>query len=165
MKGYQVAPAELEAVLLEHRDVADAAVIGVPVRGDERPRAYVVLKEGRTTTTPQEVKKWMDARVARYKRLEGGVVFVESVPKNPVSYLRGFLGFFPFRALQLKEILEGCILILSKYSQARSSASSSASARKSKSVIRRLGARDCRLSSFMGTDGVGIGKVVEGVEW
>jgi 4-coumarate--CoA ligase len=85
VKGNQVAPAELEAVLLEHEDVADAAVIGVPMRGDERPRAYVVLKEGRKIT-PKVIKKWIDTRVARHKRLEGGVVLVDSVPKNPVSF-------------------------------------------------------------------------------
>jgi len=85
VKGNQVAPAELEAVLLEHEDVADAAVIGVPMQGDERPRAFVVLKEGRKAT-PKEIKKWTDMRVARHKRLEGGVVLVDSVPKNPVSF-------------------------------------------------------------------------------
>jgi acyl-CoA synthetase (AMP-forming)/AMP-acid ligase II len=85
VKGNQVAPAELEAVLLEHEDVADAAVIGVPMRGDERPRAYVVLKEGRKIT-PKEIKKWTDTRVAMHKRLEGGVVLVDTVPKNPVSF-------------------------------------------------------------------------------
>lgn len=84
VKGNQVAPAELEAVLLEHEDVADAAVIGVPMHGDERPRAYVVLKEG-MGTKPQDIKTWMDTRVAKHKRLEGGVVLVDSVPKNPVS--------------------------------------------------------------------------------
>jgi 4-coumarate--CoA ligase len=85
VKGNQVAPAELEAVLLEHEDVADAAVIGVPMRGDERPRAYVVLKDGRTTK-PKDIKTWIDTRVARHKMLEGGVVLVDSVPKNPVSF-------------------------------------------------------------------------------
>jgi 4-coumarate--CoA ligase len=83
VKGNQVAPAELEAVLLEHPDVADAAVVGVAWDGDERPRAYIVLKEGRRTK-PQEVKTWTDSRVARHKRLEGGVVLVDNVPKNPV---------------------------------------------------------------------------------
>src|SRR5277367_4164526 len=84
VKGNQVAPAELEAVLLEHEDVADAAVVGVAMYGDERPRAYIVLKEGRRTR-PEDVKRWMDSRVARHKRLEGGVVLIDSVPKNPVS--------------------------------------------------------------------------------
>jgi 4-coumarate--CoA ligase len=84
VKGNQVAPAELEAVLLEHEDVADAAVVGVAMYGDERPRAYVVLKEGRRTR-PEDVKRWMDSRVSRHKRLEGGVVLIDSVPKNPVS--------------------------------------------------------------------------------
>jgi 4-coumarate--CoA ligase len=86
VKGNQVAPAELEAVLLEHPDVADAAVVGISWEGDERPRAYVVLKESsQGKVSPMEVKRWMDSRVARHKRLEGGVVFVDVVPKNPVS--------------------------------------------------------------------------------
>jgi 4-coumarate--CoA ligase len=84
VKGGQVAPAELEAVLLEHEDVADAAVVGVPWRGDERPRAYIVIKEGRKVSG-KEIAGWMDSRVARYKRLVGGCVVVESIPKNPVS--------------------------------------------------------------------------------
>jgi 4-coumarate--CoA ligase len=40
-----VAPAELEAVLLEHPHVADAAVVGITLHDEEWPRAYVVLKE------------------------------------------------------------------------------------------------------------------------
>ena len=48
-KGYQVAPAELEAVLLASPDVADAAVIGVyDERGDEVPKAFVVRAPGST---------------------------------------------------------------------------------------------------------------------
>jgi 4-coumarate--CoA ligase len=86
VKGNQVAPAELEAVLLEHPDVADAAVVGVPWGGDERPRGYVVLKEGKGGRgRGKEIVGWMDSRVARYKRLVGGCVIVDSIPKNPVS--------------------------------------------------------------------------------
>jgi 4-coumarate--CoA ligase len=82
VKGNQVAPAELEAVLMEHEDVADVGVVGVTVEGEEYPRAYVVLKEGRKVSGPQLVK-WMDTRVARHKRLTGGVVFIDAIPKNP----------------------------------------------------------------------------------
>lgn len=86
VKGLQVAPAELESVLLEHEDVADAAVVGVTINGDEMPRAYVVLKADKKTTG-EDIKKWIEPRVSRHKRLTGGVVLVDNVPKNPVSDL------------------------------------------------------------------------------
>jgi 4-coumarate--CoA ligase len=87
VKGLQVAPAELEAMLLENVDVQDAAVIGVPFKGDEAPRAYIVPQkpEMATPETAESIKKWLAERVSRHKRLEGGVVFVEAIPKNPVS--------------------------------------------------------------------------------
>jgi 4-coumarate--CoA ligase len=50
--------------------------------GEERPRAYVVLS-GKHSTTPQEIATWMSKRVAPHKRLTGGVVLVDEVPKNP----------------------------------------------------------------------------------
>jgi 4-coumarate--CoA ligase len=88
-KGFQVAPAELEANLLEHADVKDCAVIGVydPVKRTEVPRAYVVhASKQQATTMPADsdkVIKWMRNRLTDYKRLRGGVVFVESIPKSP----------------------------------------------------------------------------------
>lgn len=85
VKGNQVAPAELEAVLLERPDIVDAAVVGVTIGGEEVPRAYVVVAEG-STATPREVAEWMAGRVARHKQLRGGVVFTDVVPKNPVSF-------------------------------------------------------------------------------
>ncbi|PNS21195.1 4-coumarate--CoA ligase-like 7 [Sphaceloma murrayae] len=86
VKGFQVAPAELEAVLLENEDVADAAVVGMLSEDghEERPRAYVVLKDGRKDEVREGVvRDWMDKRVAKHKRLEGGVKFVDEVPKSP----------------------------------------------------------------------------------
>lgn len=84
VKGNQVAPAELEAVLLEHPQLQDACVVGVTIRGEEVPRAYVVPKEGEAVEG-QQVAGWLAERVSRYKRLSGGVVLVDAVPKNPVS--------------------------------------------------------------------------------
>jgi acyl-CoA synthetase (AMP-forming)/AMP-acid ligase II len=84
VKGNQVAPAELEAVLLERPDIVDAAVVGVTIQGEELPRAYVVVAD-ETKTKPEEIAKWMARRVAKHKQLKGGVVFVSEVPKNPVS--------------------------------------------------------------------------------
>jgi len=83
VKGNQVAPAELEALLLEHPKLSDAAVVGVTINGEEVPRAYVVLN-GDQEAKEKEVQDWLAERVSRHKRLTGGVVFVENVPKNPV---------------------------------------------------------------------------------
>lgn len=84
VKGNQVAPAELEAVLLENRGVADAAVVGVTIDGEEVPRAYVV-PDPIVKQSERDVAAWMEGKVVRYKHLRGGVKFVESIPKNPVS--------------------------------------------------------------------------------
>lgn len=87
VKGNQVAPAELEAVLLEHPSISDAAVIGVAINGEEVPRAYVVLSKG-TTADAKEIQTWTAKRVARHKRILGGICFIDAIPKNPVSCQR-----------------------------------------------------------------------------
>ncbi|KAF2788927.1 4-coumarate-CoA ligase-like protein [Melanomma pulvis-pyrius CBS 109.77] len=85
VKGLQVAPAELEALLLEHPDVQDAAVIGVTNNGEELPRAYIVpqLPDRATPEVAEGIKKWLAERVSKAKRLEGGVHFIDAIPKNP----------------------------------------------------------------------------------
>ena len=92
VKGNQVAPAELEGILLDFGPVADAAVVGVTINGEEAPRAYVVRKEG-SSVTEEEVAGWMADKVARYKQLRGGVKFVDAIPKNPVSLAFFFSSF------------------------------------------------------------------------
>ncbi|KAK2755231.1 4-coumarate- ligase [Colletotrichum kahawae] len=82
VKGNQVAPAELEALLLERPDVADVAVIGVTISGEEFPRAYIVRSPG-TNTSGEEIAKWLEERIAKHKRLRGGVAFTDVIPKNP----------------------------------------------------------------------------------
>ena len=86
--GGQISPSELEMVLLDHKGVLDAAVVGVKVdENDERPRAYVVLRpESQVPLTEEGVLEWMKTRVAPYKQITGGVVFVDAIPKNPVRY-------------------------------------------------------------------------------
>ena len=82
VRDYQVAPAELEALLLTHDDIDDAAVIQVPDdESGELPRAYVVLKAG-ASATAENIKAWVKERVAPFKRLEGGVVFTDVIPKS-----------------------------------------------------------------------------------
>ncbi|KAH8169408.1 AMP-binding enzyme domain-containing protein [Sarocladium implicatum] len=84
VKGFQVAPAELEALLLQRTDIADVAVTGVANGQEEQPRAHVV-RAPNTSTTAAEIEDWVAERVARYKRLTGGVVFVDSIPRNPAG--------------------------------------------------------------------------------
>ncbi|MEX0664245.1 MAG: AMP-binding protein [Acidimicrobiia bacterium] len=80
-KGFQVAPAELEAVLLTHPAVADAAVIGEPddIAG-EVPVAFVVLKEA-TTATEDDIAEFVATRLAHFKRL-AKVTFTDKVPRS-----------------------------------------------------------------------------------
>jgi len=82
-KAFQVAPAELEALLLTHDKIADAAVIGKPdIEAGELPKAYVVLKKDQSFSS-NELADWVAARVAPFKRLTGGVEFVDMIPKSP----------------------------------------------------------------------------------
>ncbi|HYF46429.1 MAG TPA: AMP-binding protein [Acidimicrobiales bacterium] len=82
-KGYQIAPAELEAVLMEHADVADAAVIPKDSGNgtDEIPKAFVVLREG-AGRSADEVMAFVEERVAAYKKVRE-VEFIDAIPKNP----------------------------------------------------------------------------------
>lgn len=82
--GHQVAPAELEALILENPEIKDVAVVGVYINEEEVPRAYIVPKEG-SKVKPEEIALWLSPRVAKYKRLAGGVAIVDNIPKNPVS--------------------------------------------------------------------------------
>ncbi|KAK5683429.1 hypothetical protein LTS10_004961 [Elasticomyces elasticus] len=84
VKGNQVAPAELESLLLDHPAVLDAAVVGVVINGEELPRAYVAIQPTHTQTfATKELASWLAERVAPHKRLAGGVVVTEAIPKNP----------------------------------------------------------------------------------
>jgi acyl-CoA synthetase (AMP-forming)/AMP-acid ligase II len=79
-KGYQVAPADLEAVLLTHEGIADAAVIGtVDGDGNEVPKAYVVPQQG-VAITGDEVMAYVAERVAPYKKVRR-VEFLDAVPR------------------------------------------------------------------------------------
>jgi len=79
-KGLQVAPAELEALLLGHPSIADAAVIPVPdPDAGEIPKAFVVL---RAPLTAEEVMGFIAARVSSYKKVRQGG-FVDAIPKSP----------------------------------------------------------------------------------
>jgi acyl-CoA synthetase (AMP-forming)/AMP-acid ligase II len=80
-KGFQVPPAELEAVLLRHPDVVDAAVIGVPDdEAGEVPVGYVALRPG-AASSPEEIRQFADGQVANYKRLRRLEV-IDAIPKS-----------------------------------------------------------------------------------
>ncbi|MEP6640948.1 MAG: AMP-binding protein [Gaiellales bacterium] len=80
VRGFQVAPAELEAVLVSHPAVADAAVIPVTDRrGNEAPKALVVL---RAPAEPAELQRLVAERVAPHKRLRR-VEVIDAVPRTP----------------------------------------------------------------------------------
>ena len=79
-KGYQIAPAELEALLLTHPAITDAAVIGIPdEEAGEAPKAFVVTSG---SIPPEEVSQFVAARVAPYKKVRA-VEIVEAIPKSP----------------------------------------------------------------------------------
>ncbi|XXG58285.1 hypothetical protein AAC387_Pa04g0634 [Persea americana] len=83
-KGFQVAPAELEAMLITHPNVADAAV--VPMKDDlagEVPVAFVAKSNG-SNITEEEIKQFVAKQVVFYKRINR-VFFVDSIPKAPTG--------------------------------------------------------------------------------
>ncbi len=80
-KGYQIAPAELEALLLTHPRIADAAVIGIHADdGEEVPKAFVVRQAG-AELGDGDVMEFVAGRVAPFKRVRS-VEFVDVIPKS-----------------------------------------------------------------------------------
>lgn len=86
-QGHQVAPAELEACLLNHPAVADCAVI--PVQDDragEIPKAYVVKSPSAKDpdhVLASSIQKHVAKEKAHYKQLRGGIEFTDVIPKSP----------------------------------------------------------------------------------
>lgn len=81
-KGFQVPPAELEAILLSHPKIKDAAVIGIPdEEAGELPLAFVVKQPG-VELSAEEVKTFVAKEASPAKRLHGGVQFTDAIPKN-----------------------------------------------------------------------------------
>jgi acyl-CoA synthetase (AMP-forming)/AMP-acid ligase II len=81
-KGLQVAPAELEALLISHPKISDAAVIGIPdVAAGEVPRAFLVKKAG-ANVDAQEIVKFVRENASDHMRLRGWVKFVDEIPKS-----------------------------------------------------------------------------------
>merc|ERR1712136_566100 len=88
-KGFQVAPAELEALFVTHPQVADAAVIGAPAdkyggreADGEVPKAFIISQPG-ATITKSELSAWLAPQVVSYKNVSPHAIdFVESLPKS-----------------------------------------------------------------------------------
>ena len=79
-KGLQIAPAELEALLLTHPSVADAAVVPMPdEEAGQVPKAFIVL---RSQTTADDIKTFVAGHVAPYKKLRA-VEIIDSIPRSP----------------------------------------------------------------------------------
>ena len=96
MPSLQVAPAELEGLLLKMDSVADCAVIGVPdEESGELPKAFVVKKQGHDHVAEKDVMQFVagmirsrflshfSEHVSHYKQLKGGVAFIDEIPKSP----------------------------------------------------------------------------------
>ncbi|KAI8141384.1 hypothetical protein BJV82DRAFT_580395 [Fennellomyces sp. T-0311] len=92
-KGFQVAPVELESVLLQCPYVADAGVIGVEdeSQGTEVPLAFVTLPDNlknEASTLPAKIRDWVNERVANHKRLRGGVRVIDEIPKSAAGKIQ-----------------------------------------------------------------------------
>eukprot|EP01134_Creolimax_fragrantissima_P001451 CFRG1451T1 len=82
VKGFQVAPTELEDLLLSHTCVVDSAVIARPDEfAGELPKAFVVRTAG-SSTSESDIREWVNKSVSDHKRL-CHVEFIEAIPKNP----------------------------------------------------------------------------------
>ena len=94
---WQVPPAELESILLKHPGIADAAVTGVSSADGttEVPRAFVVPARSQPPSatkrlTAEEVYLFARGQLASYKALDGGVYFVEEIPRTPAGKIQRF---------------------------------------------------------------------------
>jgi acyl-CoA synthetase (AMP-forming)/AMP-acid ligase II len=91
-KGFQVAPAELEAILLRHPDVTDAAVVGLPhEEAGEIPAGFITLRQD-ASAGPEQIQQFVASQVASYKQIRRLEV-IESIPKtasgNPATAAPG----------------------------------------------------------------------------
>ena len=85
VEGVIVLPSELEYLLLSHEDVSEAAVIGVKHNYyGEVPKAFVVLKPNRRVSEDSLIK-YIDGLVNSFKKLRGGLTFLQELPKTPLG--------------------------------------------------------------------------------
>ncbi|ODM98590.1 4-coumarate--CoA ligase 2 [Orchesella cincta] len=80
VKGFQVAPSELEDIMRKHPDVADVAVVGVKhERFGEAPRAYIVKKNEKLSE--DDINNFLKPQLSEHKQLVGGIEFIDTIPK------------------------------------------------------------------------------------
>ena len=86
VRGWQVSPTEIEACLLQHPLIRDAAVIGVgyPDTQEELPRAYIVVdsKPSDNPLSDNKIHEHVGNHLAKYKSLTGGIRRIDSIPKS-----------------------------------------------------------------------------------
>jgi len=92
--SWQVAPAEIEAVLLQHPGISDCAVTGMNLKDGtgEVPRAFIVRTRDSTIprVTADEVYQYARKRLASYKAIDGGILFVEEIPRTASGKIQRF---------------------------------------------------------------------------
>ncbi|VDM13899.1 unnamed protein product [Wuchereria bancrofti] len=85
VNGMQVSPTELEDILKCHKNIRDAAVVGIPDKDHGQvPKAFVVLMNDEIPNfQPADLIKYVNDRVAPYKQLRGGIQIIRELPKTP----------------------------------------------------------------------------------
>ncbi|KAL1891322.1 hypothetical protein Sste5346_007782 [Sporothrix stenoceras] len=88
-KGFQVSPSELEEVLFQHSGVQDVGVTSVwdDAQATELPCAFVVPKTSGSEELAKDIMAMVASKVAGYKKLTGGVYFLDVLPRNPTGKL------------------------------------------------------------------------------
>ncbi|MFL5695238.1 MAG: class I adenylate-forming enzyme family protein [Ktedonobacteraceae bacterium] len=80
-KGFGIAPAEIESLLMEHPAVMDSAVIGIPDdEAGELPKGFVVIRKGHEDVTPDDILTFANGKLAGYKKIHI-VEFIDAIPK------------------------------------------------------------------------------------
>lgn len=89
--GLWVSPVEVENVLIEHRAVIEAAVVGVPIEGLNKMKAYVILREGHAGSPAlvEELQTWCKGRLKRYEYPQM-IEFVPDLPKTITGKIQRF---------------------------------------------------------------------------
>lgn len=84
-KGLQISPAEIEALLVAHDRILDAAVVAVQdpkLAGNELPRAFIVRAEEGLPIQPKEIQECVKEHLSDHKQLRGGIYFIDQIPRN-----------------------------------------------------------------------------------
>lgn len=87
--SWHIVPSVIEKVLVEHSEIKEAAVFGIPVSEEEgeMPAACVVLKEGSNIST-KKIEDFVSSKVSDRERLRGGVFIVSELPRTPSGKLK-----------------------------------------------------------------------------